>query len=65
MSHRSLTQGHRDNLEINNNFFRLSLGFEDPVDIIRVLDEALNVFSVPATPIKAQAKPVRQFSHVS
>jgi len=65
MSHRSLTQDHRDDLEINNNFFRLSLGFEDPADIIRALDQALDVFSVPANPIKAQAKPVRQFSHVS
>ncbi|HEY5152473.1 MAG TPA: aminotransferase class I/II-fold pyridoxal phosphate-dependent enzyme [Candidatus Saccharimonadales bacterium] len=52
MSHRSLTQEHRDDLAITNNFFRLSLGFEDPADIIAVLDEALKVFQ----PAKAAAK---------
>jgi cystathionine beta-lyase/cystathionine gamma-synthase len=67
MSHRSLTQNHRDDLEIKNNFFRLSLGFEDPADIIRVLDQALDVFSTPAAaiPVKVKAKRVRQFSHAS
>ena len=44
MSHRSLTQDHRDDLTIGNNFFRLSIGFEDPADIIRVFDQALNIF---------------------
>jgi cystathionine gamma-synthase len=52
MSHRSLTQEHRDSLAIKNNFFRLSLGFEDPADIIAVLDEALKVFQ----PAKSTAK---------
>jgi cystathionine beta-lyase/cystathionine gamma-synthase len=44
MSHRSLTQAKRDALGIGNNFFRLSVGFEDPVDIIAVLNKALHVF---------------------
>jgi cystathionine gamma-lyase len=44
MSHRSLTQEHRDKLNINNNFFRLSLGFEDPADIIEAFNEAFAVF---------------------
>ncbi len=45
MSHRSLTQEHRDNLGIDNNFFRFSVGFEDPADIIRVFDEGLQIFT--------------------
>jgi cystathionine beta-lyase/cystathionine gamma-synthase len=44
MSHRSLTQERRDKLGICNNFFRLSLGFEEPEDIIQVLSEALCIF---------------------
>lgn len=47
MSHRSLTQKQRDDLGIANNFFRLSVGFEDPNDIIQVIDEALSVFEQP------------------
>jgi cystathionine gamma-lyase len=63
MSHRSLTQEHRDNLTINNNFFRLSLGFEDPADIIRVFDEALSIFQPVATPVKAaKTKRSRQYA---
>ncbi len=58
MSHRSLTQEHRNNLQINNNFFRLSLGFEDPADIIRVLDEALDIFKPVEAPAK-KPKPVK------
>ncbi|MGC1176592.1 MAG: aminotransferase class I/II-fold pyridoxal phosphate-dependent enzyme [Candidatus Saccharimonadales bacterium] len=46
MSHRSLTPTQRDNLGIGDNFFRLSLGFENPVDIIQAIDEALRVFSL-------------------
>jgi cystathionine beta-lyase/cystathionine gamma-synthase len=52
MSHRSLTQQQRDDLGIGNNFFRLSVGFEDPVDIIWALDEALKVFQIQAAPKK-------------
>lgn len=44
MAHRSLTQAQRDRLGIGNNLFRLSLGFEDPADILRVLDRALDLF---------------------
>lgn len=44
MSHRSLTQERRDKLGICNNFFRLSLGFEEPGDIIQALSEALCIF---------------------
>ena len=51
MSHRSLTQARRDELGIGNNFFRLSLGFEDAHDIIHVLNEALRELDVPE-PIK-------------
>ncbi len=52
MSHRSLTQTRRDELEISNNFFRLSIGFEDPIDILAVLDEALTVFQVKNSELK-------------
>lgn len=44
MGHRSLTQAHLDELKIGNNLFRLSVGFEEPADIIRVLDQALDIF---------------------
>jgi cystathionine gamma-lyase len=44
MSHRGLTQPQRDALGIGNNFFRLSVGFEDPADIVEVLDQGLGVF---------------------
>jgi cystathionine beta-lyase/cystathionine gamma-synthase len=54
MSHRSLTQAHRDELEIGNNFFRLSIGFEDPADIIEVFDEALQIFEPAASTAKAK-----------
>lgn len=57
MSHRGLTQKQRDKLGINNNFFRLSVGFEDPADIIAALNEALKVFDtstvVKKVPVKA------------
>lgn len=46
MSHRSLTQKQRDDLGIGDNFFRLSLGFEDPKDIIQALDHALKTAAV-------------------
>jgi cystathionine beta-lyase len=49
MSHRGLTQPQRDALGIGNNFFRLSLGFEDPADIIRVLDQGLSIFATSST----------------
>ncbi len=58
MSHRSLTQEQRDNLGIGdnvgigNNFFRLSLGFEDPADIIEVFDEALKIFQPTVSIVK-------------
>lgn len=41
MSHRSLTQKQRDDIGIGLGFFRLSLGFEDPSDIVAALDKAL------------------------
>lgn len=44
MSHRALTKAQRDSLGIGDNFFRLSLGFEDPDDIIQALEQALAVF---------------------
>jgi cystathionine gamma-lyase len=44
MSHGSLTQAQRDDLGIGDNFFRFSVGFEDPRDLIEALDEALAVF---------------------
>jgi cystathionine gamma-lyase len=56
MSHRSLTQDHRDNLTINNNFFRLSLGFEDPADIIEAFDEALKAFQPAKSGTKAPSE---------
>jgi cystathionine gamma-lyase len=58
MSHRSLTQEQRDNLGIGDNigisnrFFRLSLGFEDPADIIAAFDEALEVFQPTAAAVR-------------
>lgn len=44
MSHRSLTQEQRDERDIKNSFFRLSVGFEDPQDIAGALEYALAVF---------------------
>lgn len=44
MSHRSLTQEQRNERGIKNNFFRLSVGFEDPQDIINALESALEIF---------------------
>jgi cystathionine beta-lyase/cystathionine gamma-synthase len=64
MSHRSLTQKKRDDLGIGNNFFRLSVGFEDAEDIIAALDEALTVF-VPKANKQIQANNVRQLNAVS
>lgn len=40
MSHRSLTPDRRKQLGITDGFFRLSVGFEDPVDIIAALETA-------------------------
>ena len=41
MSHRSLPARQRLSLGITDGFFRLSLGFDDPQEIIRSLDKAL------------------------
>ncbi len=57
MSHRSLTQKQRDDLGIGDNFFRLSIGFEAPEDIIRAVDEALTVFRTPKTKQVSTKKP--------
>jgi len=43
MSHRGLTQTQRAQRGIDNSFFRLSLGFEDPADIIAAFDDAFQV----------------------
>ncbi|GAC1500352.1 MAG: cystathionine gamma-synthase [Candidatus Saccharimonadales bacterium] len=53
MSHRSLTDQQRQDIGIGNNFFRLSVGFEDPDDIISVLRKALETFEnkQPAEPL--------------
>lgn len=40
MSHRSLTPERRKQLGITEGFFRLSVGFEEPEDIIKALDAA-------------------------
>jgi cystathionine gamma-lyase len=44
MSHRGLTQTQREERGIDNSFFRLSVGFEDPADITAAFDEAFKVF---------------------
>ena len=44
MSHRGLTQKQRDEGGIDNSFFRLSIGFEDPADIVGAFEEAFRVF---------------------
>ncbi|MGH7239792.1 MAG: trans-sulfuration enzyme family protein, partial [Candidatus Saccharimonadales bacterium] len=49
MSHGALTQKQRDELGIGYSFFRLSVGFEDPEDIIAALDDALEVFDESET----------------
>lgn len=54
MSHRSLTPAQKAEIGITPNFFRLSVGFEDPADIISALTDALRVFS-HATPELAQS----------
>ena len=41
MSHKSLPKEIRESLGITDGFFRLSVGFEDPEDIIRGLKEGL------------------------
>lgn len=41
MSHASLPKEMRESLGINDGFFRLSIGFEDPKDIIRSLETSL------------------------
>ena len=46
MSHRSLTAERRNNLGIENSFFRLSVGFEDEKDIISALKTGLDVFNL-------------------
>lgn len=46
MSHRSLTPERRKQLGINEGFFRLSVGFEDPQDIINALENGFKVLSV-------------------
>ncbi len=43
MSHGALTQEERNKLGITDGFFRLSVGFEDPEDIIKALDRAFEV----------------------
>lgn len=62
MSHRSLTQEQRDDLGIGDNFFRLSVGFEDPADIIRALDQALTVFQSETKQKTIKDKPISAFS---
>ena len=59
MSHRSLTPEQRKNLGIDDGFFRISIGFEDPKDIIGALDAALKVFDNTESKSSAtnQAKP--------
>jgi len=59
MSHRSLTPEQRQNLGIDDGFFRISIGFEDPKDIIGALDAALKVFDNTESKSSAtnQAKP--------
>jgi cystathionine beta-lyase/cystathionine gamma-synthase len=47
MSHRGLTQKQRDDLGIGNNFFRLSVGFEDADDIVAALESGLKTLSRP------------------
>ncbi len=42
MSHRGMTEAQRRARGITNNFFRLSVGFEDSQDIIQALDDALS-----------------------
>lgn len=57
MSHRSLTPERRASIGIADNFFRLSIGFEEPEDIIRVFDEALILFTEKSNqPATSQAR---------
>lgn len=49
MSHRGLTQKQREERGIDNSFFRLSIGFEDPADIVDVFEEAFKVFAAGST----------------
>jgi cystathionine beta-lyase/cystathionine gamma-synthase len=42
MSHRGMSQQQRNELGINDNFFRLSVGLEDEKDIIAVLEKSLS-----------------------
>lgn len=53
MSHRSLSEERRADLGIGVNFFRLSVGFEDPNDLIQALEVALAQCANTATSITA------------
>lgn len=44
MSHRSVPADQKKELGINDSFFRLSVGLEDPQDLIEALDGSLKVF---------------------
>ncbi|MDL2363099.1 MAG: PLP-dependent transferase [Patescibacteria group bacterium] len=58
MSHRSLTTEQRNDLGIHDNFFRLSVGFEEPNDLIKVLDEALAIFNTNNVAVETNAATV-------
>ncbi len=45
MSHKSLPKSVRESLGITDGFFRLSVGFEDPADILEGLKKGLNIFN--------------------
>jgi cystathionine beta-lyase/cystathionine gamma-synthase len=51
MSHRGLTEAQRAERGIDNSFFRLSIGFEEPADIIAAFDEAFQVLEPGETTI--------------
>jgi cystathionine beta-lyase/cystathionine gamma-synthase len=55
MSHRSLTPERRKQLGITDGFFRLSVGFEEPKDIIRALENGFSALKKNDTPLKTAA----------
>lgn len=54
MSHRSLTSERRRQLSISDGFFRLSVGFEDPQDIINALEKGFETLKAAEPDIKAK-----------
>lgn len=52
MSHSSLTPEKKKKLGLKPNFFRFSVGLEEPVDIIEALDQGLDALGAAGSPVE-------------